>query len=231
MAALDLRRFPEEIAAFRHAPNPPFRILHSLPSFAERDPYVRSLYGLYGACSFTGWAVRFITERNLEKGDCKGAEVIVVPDARRVSGETFAALVRFAEKGGIVLVDGDEALTKDQWGKPVAERAAALGRFRRIADASSRARFDALDAALAEKRIKPPLAIAGQDGKAPFGVIWRTAKTAAGESVAFVANLNKHTVSIRIPKRGWLSKWRDLLNDRPANGTVELKSLEILLLK
>jgi hypothetical protein len=230
-AALDLRRFPEEIAAFRRTPEPPFRILHSLPSFAERDPYVRSLYGLYGACSFTGWAVRFITERNLEKGDYKDAKVIVVPDARRVSAETFAALDAFAAKGGIVLVDGEAALTKDQWGKIVPGRAAALKRFRRIGDVSSRTRFEALNAVLAEKGVEPPLAITGPDGKTPFGVIWRTAETAAGEKVAFVANLNKHTVEVKIPKRGMFSKWRDLLNGRPANGKVELKSMEILLLK
>ena len=230
-AALDLRRFPEEIAAFRHAPNPPFRILHSLPSFAERDPYVRSLYGLYGACSFTGWAVRFITERNLANGDFKGAKVIVVPDARRVSDETFAALVAFAEKGGTVIVDGDEALTKDQWGKVVPARTVQLSQFRRFADAASRTRFDTLDAVLREKRIAPPLEIVSADGSMPFGVIWRTAETAAGEKVAFVANLNKQPVSIKIPKRGIFSRWRDLLGDKKIGDVVELKSLEILLLK
>ncbi|MBQ2632415.1 MAG: hypothetical protein IJG13_22275, partial [Kiritimatiellae bacterium] len=87
--ALDIRCHAEEIGAFRHAPSPPFRILHSLPSLAERDPYVRSLYGLYGACSFTGWATRFLTERHLARGDFKGAKVVVVPDARRVSDVTF----------------------------------------------------------------------------------------------------------------------------------------------
>ena len=97
--ALQLRCHAEEIGAFRHAPNPPFRILHSLPSLAERDPYVRSLYGLYGATSFTGWATRFITERHLAKGDFKGAQVIVVPDARRVSDTTFKALETFARHG------------------------------------------------------------------------------------------------------------------------------------
>ena len=205
--ALDLRCHAEEIGAFRHAPNPPFRILHSLPSLAERDPYVRSLYGLYGACSFTGWATRFITERHLAAGDFKGARVIVVPDARRVSDRTFRALESFAARGGVVLVDGGLALMKNQWGMEVPERAAAARRFRRFADVSSRTRFDMLNAALAEKGVRPPLALATPSGKPPFGVMWRTARTASGDDVAFFANLSKSPVEVCIP-----GAWTDVLD-------------------
>ena len=204
--ALDLRCHAEEIGAFRHAPNPPFRILHSLPSLAERDPYVRSLYGLYGACSFTGWATRFLTERHLAKGDFKGAKVVVVPDARRVSDVTFKALEAFSRKGGIVLVDGDLALARDQWGKSAPERAAAIRRFRRFPSVASRARFEALNAALAEKGVQPPLALTTADGRPPFGVMWRTARTAKGDEVVFIANLSRSPVEICMP-----GAWTDVL--------------------
>ena len=205
--ALDLRRFAEEIGAFRHAPNPPFRIFHSLPSLSERDPYVRSLYGLYGAMSFTGWATRFITERHLAKGDFKGARVIVVPDARRVSDGTFAALESFARDGGMVLVDGDAALTKDQWGKPVHSRAVSLAKFHRFPDVSSRSRFAALNAVLAEKGVAPPLDLRTASGEKPFGVMWRTARTSTGEDVAFMANLSKTPIELEIP-----GEWLDVLS-------------------
>ena len=223
--ALQLRCHAEEIGAFRHSPNPPFRIFHSLPSLAERDPYVRSLYGLYGAMSFTGWATRFITERHLARGDFKGARVIVVPDARRVSERTFAALETFARKGGIVLVDGELALTKNQWGLAVPERAAALRRFRRFPSVASRARFDALNAALAEKGVRPPLSLTTADGHPPFGVMWRTARTANGDDVAFIANLSKSTVELRLP-----GAWTDVLaNDAkmPARFVLEPCGLKI----
>ena len=227
MCALDLRRYAEEIAAFRRAPAPPFRILHSLPSFAERDPYVYSLYGLYGATSFTGWATRFITERNLAKGDFKGVKIIVVPDARRVSDKTFAALESFAAAGGTVLVDGAEALTKDQWGKNVASRAAALAKFRRFPGASSRERFEALDAALSEKRIVPPLDLRTTSGKKPFGVMWRTGRTAAGEQMAFLANLSRSPAELSIPGR-----WTDVFGGGgAAPSKVILRPYDILLLK
>ena len=206
--ALDLRTHPEEIGAFRHAPDPPFRILHSLPSMAERDPYMRSLYGLYGACSFTGWAVRYLTERHLVRDDFKGAKIVVVPDARRVSDRTFAALEGFSRKGGIVLVEGDAALTKDVWGKAVPSRQGTIGSFRRLPVADSRAQAAALNAALAEKGIRPPVRVTDADGRAPFGVIWRNARTAKGEEVVFLANLSKAPVTVNLPGR-----WTDVLGD------------------
>ena len=225
--ALDLRRFPEEIGALRNCPNPPFRILHSLPSLQERDPYVRSLYGLYGASSFTGWAVRFLSERNLKRDDFKCAKVVIVPDARYASDETFDALVRFADRGGTVLVDGEEALAKDTWGKSVPARAAMIARkFRRYADTGTATRFDALNAALREKGVKPPVAVTTADGKAPFGVMWRNAVTPAGEKVAFLANLGRAPVDVKIAGR-----WQELLNGRDLGGTVGLKSMDVLLIK
>ena len=229
--ALDLRRYPEEIAAFRRCPNPPFRIFHSLPSLAERDPYVRSLYGLYGACSFTGWANRFLTERQLRRGELVGVKVIVVPDARRVSDETFAALATFAKGGGVVLVDGEEALTKDAWGKPVPSRKQTITAFPHITDQATRTRYEALNAALDGKGVEPPLKVTVANGMPPFGVMWRTAKTAAGADVAFVTNLSKEPVTVRIGRSATGAVWKELLNGRDASGDVVLKSMDLLLLK
>jgi hypothetical protein len=204
--ALDLRVHADVIGSFRHAPNPPFRILHSLPSMAERDPYMQSLYGVYAALSFTGWPVRYITERHLAKDDFKGARVIVVPDARRVSEKTFSALARFRRGGGTVIVDGELALTKDQWGKTVAGRQAEIGRFRRFADTGSRTRFETLNAVLAEKKISPPVRVTGKDGKPPFGVMWRSAAIPDGSEAVFLVNLSRVPVEVALP-----GDWEDVL--------------------
>ena len=223
--ALDLRCHAEEIAAFRRAPEPPFRIFHSLPSMAERDPYMRSLYGLYAALSFTGWPVRFLTERDLARGDFKGAKIIVVPDARRVSDATFAAIAGFRREGGTVLADGDGALAKDQWGRPVPARNADSARFTRFADEGHRTRFEALNAALAERRISPPVRVTGKDGRPPFGVMWRSAKTAGGTPVVFLANLSKSRAEVVLEGR-----WADVLHDgADLPRTLVLEPMELVL--
>ena len=209
----------------RRAPNPPFRILHSLPSMQDKS-YVRSLYGLYAASSFSGWPVRFLSERDLARRDFKGARIVLVPDARCVSDDTFAALAEFAAAGGIVIADGEEALMGSEWGKPVPSRETAAKRFRRFADAGSRTRFDALTAALGEIKARPPLALAAADGALPYGIIWRTGKTSAGERVAFVANLGRGDRSLRID-----GSWRELLAERDVSGAFTLAPCEVLLIK
>ena len=209
----------------RRAPNPPFRILHSLPSMQDKS-YVRSLYGIYAASSFTGWPVRFLSERDLARRDFKGARIVLVPDARCVSDDTFAALADFAAKGGIVIADGDEAITCNEWRKVVPSRRLSAKRFRRFADAGSRTRFAALSAALNEIKASPPLVLRTVDGSQPYGVIWRTGRTDVGEDVAFVANLRREPVALCID-----GAWDELLNERDVSGAFTLAPCEVILLK
>ena len=223
-AALDIRRFPEEVAAMRRTGNPPFRILHSLPSM-QNESYVRSLYGIYAASSFTGWPVRFLSERDLARGDFKGAKIVVVPDARCVSDTTFAALDTFARGGGVVIADGEKALMSDEWGRPVPPRAETAERFRKISDQGSRTRFGVLADALDETGARPPLALSCADGSRPYGVIWRTGKTAAGDMVSFVANLRRGAVSLECH-----GEWCDLLKGRRISGVFTLAPCETVLL-
>lgn len=223
--ALDLRAHADVIGSFRHAPNPPFRILHSLPSMAERDPYMQSLYGVYAALSFTGWPVRFITERHLAKGDFKGARVIVVPDARRVSEKTFSALAEFRRRGGTVLVDGALALAKDQWGKTVAGRKVEIAGFSRFADGGSRTRFETLNGILADKRLSPPVRVTGKDGRPPFGVMWRSAVTPDGTEAVFLVNLARVPVEVNVP-----GSWENVLEGgRSISGPLILSSMDIVI--
>ena len=169
--AVDLRRAPEEIASFRRTPAPPFVILHSVPSMTDRDSYVSSLYGLYASCSFSGWAVRFLSERKADAGDFGNAKIVVVPDARRVSDATFAELVKFAEGGGRIVVFGKEALLTNEHGRPRPERAAVCDRlFRRETTISTAACAAILEEELAKAGIQPPVAVTDSDGNRPFAV-------------------------------------------------------------
>ena len=208
----------------RRTENPPFRILHSLPSM-QNESYVRSLYGIYAATSFTGWPVRFLSERDLARGDFKGAKIVVVPDARCVSAKTFSELVSFAEKGGIVITDGEKALMGDEWGKSVPSRLSPARRFRRIADSGSRTRFDALADALREIGVSPPVRLTAA-GQVPYGVMWRAGRTADGRRVAFAVNLNRTPISLRLE-----GTWSELLNNRDVSGSFTLAPCEVLLLK
>lgn len=224
--ATDLRCHPEEIGAFRRAPNPPFRILHSLPSMVDRDEYMRSFYGLYAGLSFTGWPVRYLSEKMVEADDFRGAKVIVVPEAHNVSDATFDALVRFAQKGGKVLVHGRKALRCDDYGWPVPARDAAMAHFT-VFECSGTVDYDRLiRRELAVCGEKPPVSVTGKDGKPLFGVQWRNAMTAAGEDVCYVLNLNRQPVEVCVG-----GKWTEIRENRELPATTALKPGELLLLK
>lgn len=217
--AADLRRAPEEIASFRRTPNPPFRLFHSVPSMTDRDSYVRSLYGLYAGCSFSGWAVRFLTERMAEAGDLGGARVVIVPDARRVSDATFAALRRFAEGGGRVVVFGKDALLSNEYGRPVPGRAEACDRlFRRETKIATADYAAILSEELERCGAKPPVAVSGRKDAGHFGVIVRQGRTADGRKTLLVANLLKNPALVTVP-----GQWRDALSGADVSGATDIE--------
>ena len=217
--AADLRIAPEEIASFRRTPSPPLRILHSVPSMTDRDSYVRSLYGVYAGCSFSGWAVRFLSERKVERGDFEGAKIVVMPDARRVSDSTFAALVKFVEKGGRVVVFGKDALLGNEYGRLRPGRQAVRDRLFRLENViSSRKYYSIIAEELARANIKPPVNVVSEDGKSStFGVITRSGRTADGRETLLAVNVLGNSAEIIIPGR-----WRDALTGAEVSGKTAL---------
>ena len=224
--AADLRRAPEEIASFRRTPAPPFRILHSLPSMTDRDSYVSSLYGLYAGCSFSGWAVRFLSERKADAGDFGGARIVIVPYARRVSDATFAALRKFAEDGGRVVVFGRDALLLNEHGRPRPERAEACDRlFRRETTISTAAYAAILEEELARAGAPPPVRVADGSGGRPFGVLTRAGRMADGRRTLLVVNLLAKAAEVRVP-----GSWRDALGAGGVSGRATLAPGDVLVL-
>ncbi len=216
--AADLRRAPEEIASFRRTPAPPFRILHSVPSLTDRDSYVASLYGLYAGCSFSGWAVRFLSERKADAGDFGGARIVMVPDARRVSDATFAALRKFAEEGGRVIVFGKNALLANEHGRPRPERAEVCDRlFRRETTISTATYAAVLEEELAKAGIKPPVSVTDSNGKRPFGVLTREGRMADGRRTLLVVNTLAKPTEVLIP-----GNWHDALGGGDVSGSTSL---------
>ena len=223
--ASDLRRAPEEVASFRRTPNPPFRLFHSVPSMTDRDSYVRSLYGLYAGCSFSGWAVRFLSERGAAADDFGGAKVVVVPDARRVSDATFAALRKFAETGGRVVVFGKEALLSNEYGRPVPSREKVCdGLFRRETKIATSDYAEILADELGRVGVRPPVAVRSERG-GHFGVIIRSGRMADGRETLLLVNVLKKSASVVVS-----GKWHDVLGGTDVSGVIDLKSGDALVL-
>ena len=103
-ACLDLNRLAPIVAAFQDAPAE-VGILWSMPSkiYADGVPHLASVKDAFEGCSFAGYKVRFITEKQCVDGGLKDLKVLVTPDTPSVADETFPVLKEFMQGQGVAI--------------------------------------------------------------------------------------------------------------------------------
>ncbi|MBP8129384.1 MAG: beta-galactosidase [Candidatus Hydrogenedentes bacterium] len=102
-AALDINRLSPVVHAIQRAPAD-VGILwsDSAKVFDDGDPYLLSARFAYEGCSFSGYAVRYITENQCVSGDLGLLKVLVIPETPALRNDAFAAVQGFVEQGGTV---------------------------------------------------------------------------------------------------------------------------------
>jgi hypothetical protein len=216
-AALDLRRLADFVAPFQKSESP-FAILYSLPSMAEKG-YVKNMIGVYEGLFFSGFPVRFISERQIKAGKLKNYKLIVVPNARRVDNETFRKLVAFSKSSGKVVLVGKDSLSLNELGKEIAERKKEIGQMASIELVAPQKYFQSFSKILDEMNLFPANIVQTPNGEHVWSVESRSARTANNEQLLFILNLAKE------PK-----EWFDLISNRKVNSLMTLKPLDIYLL-
>lgn len=102
-AAMDVNRLGRIVRAFQQAPAS-IGILFSEASKIMDDgiPHLDSARYAFEGSSFAGFAVRFLTEAQIEAGGLHNIKVLVLPETLAVSDETFEQISRYVEVGGMV---------------------------------------------------------------------------------------------------------------------------------
>ncbi|MBE6355816.1 MAG: hypothetical protein E7058_01730 [Lentisphaerae bacterium] len=222
IAALDARRLADEIAAFRREKRQ-FGIFYSLPSFCDVNNY-KKINDLYQGSYFHGIAPGFITEKTLLQGKFADYKVILVPDARRVSDEVFAALMKRAEQGVKVIRFGEKSLTMDEYGHVKSDRVKALAKLPLFKISDPQSYFPILAKIFADNGIKAACDVTGTDGKKLWALEYRS--TADGK-LLYVINWNKQPLTVKLPK----GEWKELFSESDAPQQMTLKPLDIKLFK
>src|SRR5207249_3447496 len=93
-------------------------LLYSPASTFWEEKYKGALHSIYSILNLSGQPITFISERQLAEGPRPRVACIVVPQATHVTDQTIAALIRFVEGGGKVLIFGQESLTWDEYHRP-----------------------------------------------------------------------------------------------------------------
>jgi len=102
--ALEARRLAPLVRALQRTPAET-HILYSSSSkiFDDGDPHLASAQFAYEGCSFSGHAVRFVTERQLAENTFGSMQALVMPETPAITDSAFKALADFVEKDGTVL--------------------------------------------------------------------------------------------------------------------------------
>lgn len=101
---LAANRLAPVISAFQQAPIQ-VAILYSDSAkiLDEGVPYLKSARYAYEGCSFAGYRVRYITEKQIEQGGLDGVKVFVIPETPAVADAAFSKMSEYIEHGGSVI--------------------------------------------------------------------------------------------------------------------------------
>jgi len=126
--ALDIRRLGREIAALGSAPRP-VALLYSKTSMLQQlplqsramdsFPYLSELRRTYNASQSAGLYVGLTTEKKILAGDLQQRKVLVLPAVEFVPERVVAAILKWVENGGTLVVCPDSLLA-DEYARPTA---------------------------------------------------------------------------------------------------------------
>ena len=117
-AVMDANRLSEEIVAFNLV-EPQVAILYSPESLIlNRDQYCKMVYRVWTDLSTTGHKLRFLSEKQIQRGEFGDVKLIVAPGVRNISRKTLNGLRKFVSGSGIIAGRG-ECFTQDEYGRPL----------------------------------------------------------------------------------------------------------------
>ncbi|MBI3921381.1 MAG: beta-galactosidase [Armatimonadetes bacterium] len=224
VTSVDVQRLSREVLAFQDL-TPEFAFLFPLPSLLdEQERFQKGMLHAYRAALFLDTPVGFVSDRQAKRGIPHGVKLLVVPGAPFVEASTVTALQEFVQRGGRLVLMGDECLRFDEYGRPrtkasldkiartrntvsvpaqpLQETWLLLDRQLSLAGVSRRVRVTTLDGAPAF-RIEPglsPLTVGGNFGFTCENIAAVEARTATlgGRRLVYLINPTPFPQTIRL---------------------------------
>ena len=216
---LDLNRLAEEVTALQQAPADA-AILYSLPSKVYSNSYTAASAAAYEALSFSGYKVKFVTEKQVSEGGLDGYSLLVIPAATHVKADTVAGVGDFAEDGGQVVAVGSDVLSKNEYDQnhDAALRNRALENSIPASASVSNLR-DVLGVQMQALGLERVRIVDASTGKLAQGIEWRTAAY-NGKTLVDIANYTEETKEVYIEIDGMrVTQAEELIGNRAWSGS------------
>lgn len=211
--APEIRKFTDDRPEVALLYSPTATILNSGSYRAETD-------ALYTALCFTGYRPRFLTERQLARGEFGNSRLLYVAGAKNVSRAARLGMKKFTENGGrIALTPG--SLAQDEFGRPAAPDFPT--------EPAAPENAAALTAQIHRSGVAPlPAAVkvAHEDGNS--GIFFRMVPDGKGAWLVNLVNYNFEPRRIQLEGTG---KWFDLIREADFQPEFELAPLKPQLLR
>ena len=229
VATLDINRSVTVLEAFRQE-RPTVAILWSDSSRILDDgtDHLASLQRAYEGTSFAGHKVRFLTERQLARGEWEGISLLIVPQTPALSRAAFVALQE--------LIDTGIAIIRSATSIPYGSRGAAQQDvlvfgpntvLARGADVSIEY-MEAMDEAISRGRIPNIPRVINRSGYPVEGVKTRYVEV-DGQGYLYVINLRKEEITCTL-SGGDMTGW-DMIRDRAVDFPRVLEPLRPMLIR
>ena len=111
-AFLDFNRLSYEITAVQNAKRSA-AILYSENSYSFKPSFQSSLLAAYSNVLFNGLKPLLLTESQLYKLD--DYNLLIIPECTSVTDETFSAIEKFVQRGGKLVIIGEDSLYKNEF--------------------------------------------------------------------------------------------------------------------
>ncbi len=225
----DLNSFSEEILALRDQRRP-LRVFHSETSAINKKHHMTEQSKLYELMYFEGFNIGFATEKIIHKQDHSNWDVIVVYKTPYITKNEFKALQSYLDKGGVVVVDSKESLTRNEYGKlHTAKLSPSKGKLIYV-DNASLSEFK--DLAISEIKEERRVNVTESNGTDWKGCVWKVVKKENEDGYTLtIVNLGKNTADLKVSLKGEDSILvKNMMNGFEIGEQFKLKSKGVLLL-
>ncbi|TNJ42402.1 hypothetical protein KFZ70_14565 [Tamlana fucoidanivorans] len=226
----DLNSFSEEIVALRKQPRP-LRLFYSETSAINTSDYMTQTGKLYKSLFFEGLSLGFVTKNIIEKQDNSTWNTVVVYKTKYITDAEFNALQSYLNNGGTVIIDSEESLSMNEYGKKRSNKlTAGKGKLMEMKNVDM---AEIKKVALEEVAdYMPDVIIESNNGKDYKTTISRVVKQEDGTYLVNLLNVGHDTAKIRLSlKSGTPVTIHDLMTENPVDAEFDLASEEVLLLK
>ncbi|MDZ8117054.1 alpha-amylase family protein [Pontiella agarivorans] len=226
---MDLNAYSEEIIAMQRQ-RKPLRIFYSKTAAIQQRDYMDRIFDLYESLNFSGVSLGFATKNIITRHDNRSWEAILVHQSERVTLAEHAALQRYLDHGGTVIL-GPNSLKSNEYGEVLPSLIPGNGVLLQV---GSRAEIkETALGLLADRNQLPEVEVMETNENGTKGCTWKCIKNSSGNIVISLVNLGNTdaTINLQFRKADTQFRCRDLIHGTSISSAPVLKPYEVLFME